>query len=214
MSSWHTEDMWLMPVSVRGQRQGVFCECSDQPCYLTSSHSLSMSLSKPQMDIDCETVPEAISLEALSFPILCQSPASLLALCALVLPADTNRRRPCSSEHYLSIATLSARPAEGTSVFPICCYSASCLQRQILGPALRLQPLLPGKLIQSLDFCILSFYDPYSRFTWLVWKAPLSLQAWNKQPACHLPWDLKDLRCRCKRLPRPSPTTPPVFTSQ
>lgn len=83
MSSWHTEDMWLMPVSVRGQRQGVFCECSDQPCYLTSSHSLSMSLSKPQMDIDCETVPEAISLEALSHPLSvpCLS-ASTLCSCS------------------------------------------------------------------------------------------------------------------------------------
>lgn len=42
MSSRHLTDMWLMPVGVKGQRQGVFCEGSDQLCYLTSSHSLSM----------------------------------------------------------------------------------------------------------------------------------------------------------------------------
>lgn len=42
MNSWHLTDMWLMPVSVKGQRQGLFFEGSDQPCYLTSSHSLSV----------------------------------------------------------------------------------------------------------------------------------------------------------------------------
>lgn len=98
-----------------------------------------------------------------------------------------NRSAPCSSEPYLSIATLPAQLAEGACAphpTSAATHQASCL---------RFQPLPPSKLIHSLDFCLLS-YDSYPRFILLVWKAPLSLQAWNKQPPCHLPWDLKDLR--------------------
>lgn len=98
--------MGLMPVRVKGKRQRVFSECSDQLCYLTGSHSLTICGHSPpavrvaslKWDIDCETVTrETTSLVApFPFAIPCHCAASLpelLPLFFLPTPTDTGLPR-------------------------------------------------------------------------------------------------------------------------
>lgn len=163
-----------MPVSGKGQGQGESCEGSG----LLLPHHQDPQLGKwgSNETSAVERQPERPSL--LPVPFLspsCQPPASALALCARV-HAEPYRHMPRSSR--------------GTWILPT--------------PAtvLRLQPLLPGELIQLLALYTPSLYHPYPRFTSLDWNAPLNLQAWNEQPPCHLP-----------QSPRDSPLLS-VFTSQ